>query len=214
LPFIQSNVVGVFKLLELSKQIPNLKKFVQISTDEVYGDLDGTNITEANESTSMNPSSYYSASKCGADALVLSANRTYGLPILITRTCNNFGSHQNDEKFLPKVIQSVKKDVDIPLYGDGNQMREWIWVEDNVKIIFKLMISEIGIWNIGSGDRYSNIFILSIIQKILGRSIKYKHVIDRLGHDRMYALNSDKLVYKYGDKIITKKLKEFLKEKF
>lgn len=213
LPFIETNVVGTFKLLELSRKIPKLKKFVQISTDEVYGDLAETNKLESDELSPIKPSSYYSASKSAADGLVLSAHRTYGLPILITRTCNNFGVNQNDEKFLPKVINCVKNDIEIPLYGDGNQMREWIWVEDNVKMVFKLMLNETGVWNIGSGDRYTNIFIISVIQKILNKNVRYKHVEDRLGHDWKYSLNSDKLIYKYTNKYITKTLKEFLTER-
>lgn len=211
-PFIQSNIVGTFHLLELARKVSNLKKFVQISTDEVYGDLYGTSEYEASENHIINPSSYYSASKSAADGLVLSANRTYGLPVLITRTCNNFGKNQNEEKFIPKVIKSIKENKDIPIYGNGNQIREWIWVEDNVKAIFNLMLHDVGVWNVGSGDRYSNIFIISMIQKIIGNDIKFKFVEDRLGHDKKYSLNSDKLIYKYGDKFITKNLKEFLTE--
>lgn len=213
LPFIQSNIVGTFHLLELARRIPNLRKFVQISTDEVYGDLFDTNVFEASENHPINPSSYYSASKSAADGLVMSARTTYGLPILITRTCNNFGKFQNEEKFLPKVIKCVLEDKEIPVYGDGNQMREWIWVEDNVKMIFKLMLNDYGVWNIGSGDRYTNMFIISMIQKIIGRDVKVKHVIDRLGHDRKYSLNSDKLIYKYTYKYFTKTLKEYLTER-
>jgi dTDP-glucose 4,6-dehydratase len=211
-PFIQSNIVGTFHLLELARKVSNLKKFVQISTDEVYGDLYGTSEYEASENHIINPSSYYSASKSAADGLVLSANRTYGLPVLITRTCNNFGKNQNEEKFIPKIIKSIKENKDIPIYGNGNQIREWIWVEDNVKAIFNLMLHDVGVWNVGSGDRYSNIFIISMIQKIIGNDIKFKFVEDRLGHDKKYSLNSDKLIYKYSDKFITKNLKEFLTE--
>jgi dTDP-glucose 4,6-dehydratase len=215
LPFIQSNVVGTFNLLEIARQIPNLKKFVQISTDEVYGDLDLFNIFESSETDRLNPSSYYSSSKSSADQIVLSATHTYGLPTLITRTCNNFGKYQNEEKFIPKIIKTIKDESVIPLYGNGDAIREWIWVEDNVKMIFKLMISDIGIWNIGSGDRYSNKQILDLIESNCGVNVKYENVTDRLGHDKRYSLNSDKLIYKMGkEKYITKTIKDFLIESF
>jgi len=139
------------------------------------------------------PSSYYSASKSAADGLVVAANRTYDLPYLITRTCNNYGIHQHNEKFLPKVLNCVEDDQPIPLYGDGEHIREWIWVEDNVRMIFDLMISEIGIWNIGSGDRYTNKEILKGLSEITNKHVRVEHVKDRLGHDRRYGLDSSKL---------------------
>lgn len=197
-PFIKSNVEGVFNLLEISRKNPSLKKFVQISTDEVYGDIRdyGVNII-ADEGFQLKPSSYYSSTKAAADLLVESANKTYGLPYLITRTCNNYGDHQFKEKFLPKIHNCILNNLEIPIYGDGNHTREWIWVEDNVRFISILMfekevINEVV--NIGSGIKYSNNNIISMIQKNVSKTnVKLKYVEDRLGHDRLYSLDSNKL---------------------
>jgi dTDP-glucose 4,6-dehydratase len=217
-PFVKSNVEGTFNLLELARKNPNLKKFVQISTDEVYGDMALSNLSgyiEAVEQSQLKPSSYYSSTKAAADMLVESCGRTFGLPYLITRTCNNFGVRQHSEKFLPTVAKSIKGGKSIPVYGNGNQMREWIWVEDNVKAIFDLMLSQDGIWNIGSGDRYTNLGVIDMVSKILNEPVRIEHVADRLGHDKAYALSNDKLThyYRYG-KYITKDLKQYLTEQF
>jgi dTDP-glucose 4,6-dehydratase len=215
LPFVKTNVEGTFNMLEVARKIPNLKKFIQISTDEVYGDMESRNIMEANENTSLEPSSYYSATKAAADHLVESAGRTYGLPYLITRTCNNYGVNQHHEKFLPTIAKSIKEDKPIPLYGDGKQMREWIWVEDNVQLIYDLMISQNGIWNIGSGDTWTNRSIIQQIGVILNKKVKLEHVEDRLGHDRRYSVDFTKLqLLKKSYKITTKTLEKFLTETF
>ena len=215
LPFVKTNVEGTFNLLEVARKIPNLKKFVQISTDEVYGDMESRGIIEADENTSLKPSSYYSATKAAADHLVESAGRTYGLPYLITRTCNNYGVNQHHEKFLPTIAKSIKENKPIPLYGDGGQVREWIWVEDNVRLIYDLMISEIGIWNIGSGDHWSNLTIINEIGTILDKEIKFENVEDRLGHDRRYSIDFKKLqLLKKQYSVTTKSLDKFLKETF
>lgn len=215
LPFVKTNVEGTFNMLEVARKIPNLKKFIQISTDEVYGDMESRNIMEANENTSLEPSSYYSATKAAADHLVESAGRTYGLPYLITRTCNNYGVNQHHEKFLPTIAKSIKEDKPIPLYGDGKQMREWIWVEDNVQLIYDLMISQNGIWNIGSGDTWTNRSIVQQIGVILNKKVKLEHVEDRLGHDRRYSVDFTKLqLLKKSYKITTKTLEKFLTETF
>ena len=215
LPFVKTNVEGTFNLLEVARKIPNLKKFVQISTDEVYGDMESRGIMEADENTSLKPSSYYSATKAAADHLVESAGRTYGLPYLITRTCNNYGVNQHHEKFLPTIAKSIKENKPIPLYGDGGQVREWIWVEDNVRLIYDLMISEIGIWNIGSGDHWSNLTIINEIGTILDKEIKFENVEDRLGHDRRYSIDFKKLqLLKKQYSVTTKSLGKFLKETF
>ena len=215
LPFVKTNVEGTFNLLEVARKNPNLKKFVQISTDEVYGDMESRRMGEANESTSLQPSSYYSATKAAADHLVESAGRTYGLPYLITRTCNNYGVNQHHEKFLPTIAKSIKEDKPVPLYGDGKQMREWIWVEDNVQLIYDLMISQIGIWNIGSGDTWTNRSIIQQIGVVLNKKVKLEHVEDRLGHDRRYSVDFNKLLfYKNSYNITTKTLEKFLTETF
>ena len=216
LPFVKTNVEGTFNMLEVARNIPTLKKFIQISTDEVYGDMDSRNMFHANESTSLQPSSYYSATKASADHLVESAGRTFGLPWMITRTCNNYGIHQHNEKFLPTIHNSIQNGKTIPLYGDGKNVREWIWVEDNVKLIYELMVSdEEGIWNIGSGDEWSNIDIINQISAILNKDVNFTYVEDRKGHDRRYSLDTSKLEYHKGKYwLTTKTLEKYLQETF
>ena len=140
-PFIRSNVEGTFNLIELARKMPTLKKFVHISTDEVYGDMEPEQ--SAIETDNLNPSSYYSATKTASDLLVTSAGRTYNFPYIITRTCNNFGENQHKEKMIPKIIKCVSKELPIPVYGDGEQIREWIHADDNAQAIYNLMKSEI-----------------------------------------------------------------------
>lgn len=198
LPFIKSNVEGTYNLLEIARKNKNLKKFIHISTDEVYGDMEeNPNIRkESNEDYKIKGSSYYSASKAASDLLVEAAGRTYGLPYLITRTCNNFGEHQFEEKFLPKIAKSISEDVEIPVYGDGKQVREWMYVYDNVKVICDLMFDEDvknEVYNIGTGFRVQNLDIVNKIADILNKEVKIKHVEDRLGHDRVYSLDCSKL---------------------
>ena len=215
LPFVKTNVEGTFNMLEVANKIPYLKKFIQISTDEVYGDMDSRELISATEETSLQPSSYYSSTKAAADHLVESAGRTFGLPYLITRTCNNYGTHQHKEKFLPTIARSIESGNPIPLYGDGAQIREWIWVEDNVKLIYDLMLSQNGIWNIGSGDSWTNKDIITMVGNILNKDVRYNHTEDRLGHDRRYTVNISKLeYYKQTFNLTTKTLEKYLTEKF
>ena len=215
LPFVKTNVEGTFNLLELARKNPKLKKFVQISTDEVYGDMESALLPSATENARLHPSSYYSATKASADHLVLAAKRTYGLPVLITRTCNNFGTHQHKEKFLPTIYNSIMEGRPIPLYGDGLHQREWIWVEDNVRLIETLMFKETGVWNVGSGDVWTNKRIIERIGGILGKKIEFIHTEDRLGHDRRYTLNTNKLEMKMKTyKVTTKSLDKYLQETF
>jgi len=202
-PFVKSNIEGVFNLLEIARKNKNLKKFVQISTDEVYGDI--PHPLESIESDVLNPSSYYSSTKASADMLVLSAHHTFGMPYLITRTCNNFGINQHKEKFLPVVENCFRSDIPVPLYGDGQQIREWIWVEDNVRAIYTLMKDHQGIYNIGSGIRHTNYEILKMFSEHFDKPITIKPTPDRLGHDRRYALAQ-------GWVEITKTLEEYIGE--
>ena len=193
-PFIRSNYEGVFNLLEVARQSKTLKKFVQISTDEVYGDVKDEFCSRENDM--LNPSSYYASTKAGADLLVKSAHRTYGLPYLITRSCNNFGGLQHQEKFIPKVIDCIKSDKPIPVYGDGDQKRVWISVEDNVNVIYQLVQSKTclnEIVNIGSEYQRTNMDIINDIGKVLQRTPIIEHVDDRLGHDQEYNLDLCKL---------------------
>lgn len=192
-PFVKTNVEGTFNLLEIARHTLSLKKFIQISTDEVYGDLDKLGTVSSNETDTLFPSSYYSSTKASADLLVLSAHYTYGLPYLITRTCNNFGTHQHAEKFLPTIKRNIANETPIPVYGDGQQVREWIHVNDNAEIILYLMQHHEGVWNIGSGDRWRNIDIIRYLETIHNKTVDIQHVDDRKGHDVRYSLNSDKL---------------------
>jgi len=207
-PFVRTNIEGTFNLLELARKNKDLKKFIQISTDEVYGDLKDLKMRYAQEHSPLRPSSYYSSTKASADMLVQACGRTYNLPYLITRTCNNFGSNQHKEKFIPVIIDNVINQKPIPVYGDGQQSREWIWVEDNVKHIFNLMVSDYkGIQNIGSKTSYKNLEIINMVSKIVGKKVKYKFVSDRLGHDKLYRIKSQ-----HDQPYITKTLKQFLTE--
>ena len=208
-PFIKSNVEGTFNLIECARKNKSLKKFIQISTDEVYGDvLEG----ESDENHPLHPSSYYSATKTASDLLVKSASRTYGLPYIITRTCNNYGPGQHSEKFLPTIVRSINEGKEIPVYGDGLQVREWIYVDDNVNCIYKLMMTDIvnSVYNIGSGktQRYTNLDLIGLI----GENVKYKFVKDRLGHDRRYALNSEKYKKEIGSIPHTVKFEDWIQE--
>jgi dTDP-glucose 4,6-dehydratase len=205
LPFVRTNVEGTFNLLEISRKNKKLKKFIHISTDEVYGDMDehfSINHT-ATETNEIKPSSYYSATKAASDMLVMSANRTYGLPYLITRTCNNFGEHQFEEKFLPTIARSIKEGKPIPVYGDGKQIREWMYVYDNVKVICDLMFDDEVInrvMNIGTGFRVTNLDIIKTIGSILNQDVQIEHVENRLGHDKRYGLNSKQMKFYYLNK--------------
>lgn len=210
-PFVKTNVIGTYNMIELAKQMPNLKKFVHISTDEVYGDVNDLDVEETDENQPLYGSSYYSATKASSDLLVQAAGRTYGLPYLITRTCNNFGERQDNEKFLPTIIRKIQNNEPIPVYGDGEQIREWIWADDNCKMIFELMQHESGVWNIGSNNRYTNNSIIKMIAKFLNKNVKFEYVEDRKGHDKKYALNNSKLKTS-GYLKITKYLNEYLKD--
>jgi len=198
MPFVKTNVEGTFNLIEVARKNPNLKKFLHISTDEVYGDRE--NRDDAHEETPLEASSYYSATKTSSDLLVMAAGRTYNFPYLITRTCNNYGENQHKEKFIPTIINSIKNELDVPVYGDGKQVREWIHADDNAAAIYKLLISNKvkDIYNIGSGESYQNIEILEMISKHLEKEVNFKYVADRLGHDRRYALNCEKYKQTFG----------------
>ncbi len=218
-PFVRTNVEGTYNLLECARRNPRLKKFIHISTDEVYGDMDNFVWSPkhvAQEGDSLFPSSYYSSTKASSDLLVISAHRTFGLPYLITRTCNNFGEHQDPEKFLPKIYESIMDDIEVPLYGEGDQVREWMYVYDNVGVIIDLMFDNTvinEIYNIGSGVHFKNIEIINMISEIIGKPVKFKHVEDRLGHDKRYSLDLFKLKTYYRSREIPFEclhLKDFL----
>lgn len=215
LPFVKTNVEGTYNLIEISRKNKGLKKFVQISTDEVYGDMDEyLSDISSDENFIINPSSYYSATKTSSDLLVISANRTYGLPYIITRTCNNYGENQHNEKFIPTIINSIKEGKDIPVYGDGEQVREWIHADDNAESIIKILFSDKvnQIYNIGTNETYTNNQLIDMVGNILGKKVKFKYVQDRLGHDRKYTLNSNKFKLEFGE-IQKTNLKNWLTKK-
>ena len=202
--FIKSNVLGVYNLLEairkLENRIKNKLRFLQISTDEVYGDIPENK--KADENYNYNPSSPYSASKAGADQLVRSYGRTYGIKTLIANPCNNYGPNQFPEKFIPKMIYNIQNNKSLPLYGKGKNIREWIYVKDNCEALFQIFLKgKTGNnYNIGTGIRLTNIKIVKKLLTIskknkikIGKKIKINFVMDRPGHDVRYALNSSKV---------------------
>ena len=191
-PFIETNILGTFSLLESSRKYN--KKFVHISTDEIYGDLE--NKESFNEDDILKPSNPYSATKAAADLLVGSYKRTYGIDCIITRCTNNFGPNQFPEKLIPKTIIRASKNLKIPLYGDGNQIRSWIHVLDHVAAIDDLISKGKSgeIYNITAWNEISNRDIVKKILKIMNKpSTLIEFVPDRPGHDKHYSINSSKI---------------------
>ena len=189
--FVKTDVLGTQNLLEACRKFN--KKHLQISTDEVYGSIQNGKFKE---NDNLNPSSPYSASKASADLLVLSYHITYGLNVIITRTTNNFGPNQYPEKLIPLFVTNLLEGKKVPVYGNGLNVRDWIYVVDNCEAIdFVINNGKAGeIYNIGSDNEKNNLEITKFILKELGKdenSIEY--VKDRLGHDKRYALDSTKI---------------------
>ncbi len=194
--FIRTDMYGVYVLLETSKEF-RIERFIQISTDEVYGSIDKGSFTE--ESPLM-PSNPYSASKSGGDRLAYSYFATYGLPVIITRASNNYGPYQYPEKLIPLFVTNALEDKQLPLYGDGKNIRDWLYVQDHCKAIeYVLKNGKVGeVYNIAGGSEQENIEITKLILNILGKPKDLiRYVQDRLGHDRRYSLNAGKL-YELG----------------
>lgn len=191
-PFIETNVLGTYSLLEGARK--NDKLFIHVSTDEIYGDAEGDK--SFTEEDMIKPSNPYSATKASADHLVGSYFRTYGLKCITTRCTNNFGPYQFPEKLIPKTIIRAMKDLDIPLYGGGGQIRSWIYVIDHVEAIESLLSKgKFGqVYNITSWNEIANKDVVEKILKILGKSTSLiKNVGDRPGHDKRYSVNSSKI---------------------
>ena len=197
--FINSNILGVFNLLEAIRMYNKKLKLINVSTDEVYGDI---NKLSSKENDAYNPSSPYSASKASGDLLIKSYIRTYNLPAVITNCCNNYGPNQYPEKLIPTIIYKIIRNETIPIYGNGKNVREWIHVNDHCEALIKIAINgKIGeSYNIGSGVKIQNIElmnkIISIFEKIntnQKNKINFHFVKDRPGHDFRYSLNSSKL---------------------
>ena len=190
--FIETNVLGVQTLINAIRKATKQPLFVQISTDEVYGEvMEGS----STEDQLLNPSSPYSASKASAELLILAAARTYNIEYRITRGCNTYGPAQFAEKFIPLIVKRIKESKPIPVYGDGNQLREWIFVEDHCRGIWLAATrgKSNSIYNIGSSVNYSNMEIVRILLDLLKpKSFDIQHVADRLGHDRRYSIDSAK----------------------
>ena len=194
-PFLRSNYLGVGVLLDASLKY-GVKRFHQISTDEVYGDLPLDSNEPFDEKSPLLPSSPYSASKAAADLLVLSYARTHSLPVSISRTSNNFGKHQHTEKLIPKVITSALRGEEITVYGDGKNIRNWIHVLDNCRAIDEIIHrGKAGeIYNVGGNTEISNIELIKLILcKIGAPESLIRFTKDRPGHDRKYALDSSKI---------------------
>ena len=207
-PFIKTNIVEThFFIQYASNYFAKLKnknfKFLQISTDEVYGDIE-INHPPATEISPYNPSSPYSASKAAGDHLIKAYNRTYGFPGLISNCSNNYGPFQHGEKFIPVIIHSILNEKRIPIYGDGLQIREWIFVDDHCDGLIELMkLGKIGEnYNIGNTKGITNIELISVILSVLKKISVIKssdindhvrYVEDRPGHDKKYAIDSNKI---------------------
>jgi dTDP-glucose 4,6-dehydratase len=210
-PAIQTNITGTFVLLEAARKLV-LARFVQVSTDEVYGDIAAGKFAE--ESYPLKPSSPYSASKAAGDLLALSYVRTYGVPVLITRSSNNYGPYQFLEKFLPLMITNALAGCALPLYGDGAQQRDWVHVNDNCQGILKVLEQgKVGeVYNIGGHDVVDNLSMAKKVLRLLDKPESLiTHVEDRPGHDRRCALDSTKAMTELGWKPEIK-LEEGLRE--
>lgn len=190
--FIKSDILGTYNLLEAVKKF-NIKKFIQISTDEVYGSTESNSFKETD---SLKPNSPYSASKAGADLLVRSYIKTHNVPAIITRSSNNYGPYQYPEKLIPLFVTNLLENKKIPLYGDGLNVRDWLYVIDNCEAIdFVLQNGKEGeIYNIGSGSEITNLEITKTILKELNKDeTNIDFVKDRLGHDFRYSLDCSKI---------------------
>ncbi len=193
--FIQTNVLGTQILLDASKKY-NVSKFLHVSTDEVYGDLDFDPTTFFHEETPLQPNSPYSASKASSDLLVRAYHKTYSLPINITRCSNNYGPFHYPEKLIPLTISRVLNEKKIPVYGDGENIRDWLHVFDHCAAIDLVLHKGVDgdVYNIGGHNEKTNLEVVKTIINILGKSAELiEFVPDRLGHDRRYAIDPSKI---------------------
>ena len=217
--FIQTNIVGTYVLLEEARfywsKLDEVKKenfkFHHVSTDEVYGDLEGTDDL-FKETTSYAPSSPYSASKASSDHLVRSWQRTFGLPTLITNCSNNYGPYQFPEKLIPLIILNALSGKELPIYGDGKQIRDWLFVDDHARALLHVAINGVTgeTYNIGGHNEKQNIEVVKTVCSILDELIPSKiagidsyeqlitYVADRAGHDVRYAINATKIANELG----------------
>jgi len=197
LPFIETNILGTYSILEAIRKYE--KQFIHVSTDEIYGDAQGK--SSFNEDSQINPSNPYAATKAAADNLVASYYRTYGINCITTRCTNNFGPNQFPEKLIPKTIIRSIKNLKVPLYGDGTQIRSWIYVNDHVQAIEDLISkgSSGQVYNITAYEEITNKTIVEKILEILGKSHDMiEYVGDRPGHDKRYSIDCSKIENQIG----------------
>jgi dTDP-glucose 4,6-dehydratase len=190
--FIQTDVVGIYALLEQARRNP-MRKIVLVSTDEVYGSITGGSFCEVDR---LNPSSPYSASKAGGELLALAYQKTFGLPVCITRGSNTYGPFQYPEKVIPLFVTNALDDIPLPLYGDGMNVRDWLYVLDHCSAIDLVLHKGAPgeIYNVGGGNERTNIEITHMILALLNKPKSLiKPVADRLAHDRRYSVNCEKI---------------------
>lgn len=198
--FIMTNIVGTQNLLNACKKFP-VQKFLQISTDEVYGDLGDNSSDFFTEETPLNPSSPYSASKAASDLLALSYYKTYKIPVMISRCSNNYGPHQFPEKLIPYFFQLASQNKPLPIYGNGRNIRDWLFVLDHCEAVdLILQRGKPGeIYNIGGNNEKNNIEIAKMILRFLGKPESLiTFVKDRLAHDKRYAIDAGKIKRELG----------------
>src|SRR5262245_2164166 len=205
-PFIETNIAGVQILLEAVRAHP-VERFLHISTDEVYGDKEGKG--SSSEEAPLAPSSPYAATKAAADLLCFSYRRTYGVPVLITRSSNNYGPYQFPEKLIPLLIRNGLSEMDFPVYGDGRQIRDWLHVEDNCRAILGVLEKgQVGsIYNIGTSEERTNLDVVEAVCAAIAERTgidlaklraRIRFVIDRPGHDRRYAIETARVRSEIG----------------
>src|SRR6185295_17784640 len=197
-PFVRSNIVGTQCLLDHARRF-KISRFVQISTDEVYGSLGPEGAFR--EDTPLDPSSPYSASKAGADMLVLSYFRTHKFPVVITRCTNNYGPFQFPEKLIPVLISNAMNDRSLPIYGDGLNVREWIYADEHSRAVWLALTRgrEGEVYNIGSGQEKTNLEVVRDVLQLLGKPESLiTYVKDRPGHDRRYAMDCSSIQHEWG----------------
>ena len=191
--FIKTDVEGSWVLLEAARRNPKIRRFVQISTDEVYGSVPEGSSTETDELKPRNP---YAASKCGADRLAYSYYATHNVPVIVTRASNNYGPYQFPEKVIPLFVTNAMDNIPVPLYGDGGNVRDWLHVLDHCRALDLLIHTGVNgeVYNIGGGNEVKNVDLTHAILKHAGKPTSLiKPVEDRKGHDRRYSLSTAKL---------------------
>ena len=197
-PFLDTNIKGTQVLLDIAGKYES-ERFINISTDEVYGEISGEG--QFYETTPLNPNSPYSVSKAAADMLGRAYHRTYGIPVITVRPSNNYGPYQYPEKFIPVVILKALNSEKVPVYGKGENIREWLFVSDCINAVFEILEKgRIGeIYNVGSGEEKRNIDVVKTVLKLLGKPEDLiEFTKDRPGHDLRYSLNSDKISGQIG----------------